>query len=144
MKRIFFFLLALTLLCGCSVPPDASTPPDKTLPQNSAASSTETSAPICGWQEDAQGRYYLYEDGSRAEGWLEEGSALYFLGENGYATTGWYTEGEKQYYFLEDGSMAKGQVQIDGVNHFFTSAGQPILVVNPWNALPEGCADGHI
>ena len=34
--------------------------------------------------------------------------------------------------------MATGTIQVDGVTYHFTSAGVPILLVNPWNAVPEG------
>ena len=34
--------------------------------------------------------------------------------------------------------MATGTVEINDTNHHFTSQGVPILVVNPWNSVPEG------
>ena len=43
----------------------------------------------------------------------------------------------KTYYFREDGSMATGTVTIDGKTHWFTSTGDEIILVNPWNYLPE-------
>jgi D-alanyl-D-alanine carboxypeptidase len=33
--------------------------------------------------------------------------------------------------------MAKGEVNIDGNNYHFTSAGKRIILVNPWNPVPE-------
>ena len=35
--------------------------------------------------------------------------------------------------------MAVGPVEIDGQMHHFSPHGVKILLVNPWNKLPEGC-----
>ena len=50
--------------------------------------------------------------------------------------SGWL--GER--YYLPDGSLATGQVEIDGRTYFFTSRGDPIQVVNPWNPVPADYA----
>ena len=87
-----------------------------------------------GWMEENGQKYYVNQDGSRASGWLELEGEKYLLTDNGCIQTGWI-EG---YYFDETGAMATGTVSIDGVNHHFTSQGIPVLVANPWNAIPEG------
>lgn len=53
---------------------------------------------------------------------------------------GWFEENGKRYYRLEDGSLATGPVTIDGVTHHFTATGAYLIVVNPWNAVPEDYA----
>ena len=66
-----------------------------------------------------------------------DGKTYYCLRDGSYIT-GWTTIDGQDYYFRPDGTMAQGQVEIDGQNRFFTSTGAEVLVVNPWNAVPEG------
>ena len=51
--------------------------------------------------------------------------------------TGWLEDGQDRYYLLQDGTMAVGRVQINGVNHYFTSQGKHVVLVNRWNPVPE-------
>lgn len=91
-----------------------------------------------GWTETVEGRYYLNELGQPATGWLDLAGKRYHLDENGLMTLGWYTDPDGvRYYFREDGTMAVGQVEIDGVNNFFTSTGAYVVLVNKWNPVPE-------
>ena len=111
------------LLVGCAEQPQAET----TVPSTTVAPTTEattaptetvpeTTEPICGWVEENGFRYY-YEEGAMAIGWRElDGST---------------------YYFLEDGTMAIGEVLIDETAYHFTSQGKRIIMVNPWNYVPE-------
>ncbi len=94
-------------------------------------------APHSGWFEENGRKYYLNEDGTRPTGWFDLEGKRYLLDEEGFVKTGWFEENGNRYYIKQDGSMATGTIQIDGVNHHFTSAGIPILLVNPWNAVPE-------
>lgn len=91
-----------------------------------------------GWLEADGTRYFLNANGTPFSGWLEEGNNRYYLQQDGSIYTGWLEQDGKQYYIKENGAMATGAVEIDGVNHHFTSAGAPILLVNPWNSIPEG------
>lgn len=50
---------------------------------------------------------------------------------------GWFEENGVRYYRLEDGTLATGAVTIDGVTRHFTSTGAYVVVVNPWNPVPE-------
>ena len=94
-----------------------------------------------GWQTDALGICrYFGDDGAMVTGWLDVDGQRYYLDEDGAMATGWLQQGEDLYYLRQDGTMARGCVQIDGVNTYFTSSGAYILLVNPWNALPEGYA----
>lgn len=116
----------------------------------------ETGRMLTGWLQTEESRYYFGEDGLLYTGWLDteagrmylDGGSprtgwLYLSGESYYLTeagclyTGWLTLDGQRYYLREDGSMAVGCVVIDGVNNFFTSTGKYVVVVNPWNAVPE-------
>ena len=91
-----------------------------------------------GWTDTEEGRYYLDENGYLVTGWLDLEGKRYLLDDNGLMTLGWYTNDEgTRYYFREDGTMAIGQVEIDGVNNFFTSTGAYVVLVNKWNEVPE-------
>ncbi len=113
---------------------------------------------VTDWAEVDGGRYYLGYDGVMSTGWLTLEGATYYLaldgkavtgwqdiegrrycfGEDGVMITGWLEENGNTYYLHPDGHMARGQVEIEGVTHYFTSTGAEILLVNPWNSLPEG------
>ena len=115
-------LLALT---GCvftgpaptTVPPTTTTPP--TTPPTTAAPTTvpPTTAPRIGWVE---------EDGKR-----------YYYDDNSVMLTGWLCVDENWYYMKDDGSMAVGKTEVDSETLYFGSDGLQILLVNPWNFLPE-------
>ncbi len=91
-----------------------------------------------GWTDTESGRYYLTDDGQPTTGWLDYEEDRYYLDETGLMTVGWYENEEgTRYYFREDGTMAVGQVTLEEVNHFFTSTGAYIVLVNKWNPLPE-------
>lgn len=90
-----------------------------------------------GWYQEGEHTYYLAADGKMQTGWLELEGKRYYLGEDGAVVTGWQTFGADKYYFREDGHMAIGQLEIDGVNRFFTSTGKYVIMPNPWNPVPE-------
>ena len=54
--------------------------------------------------------------------------------------TGWQEIDEKLVYFTPEGPMAVGRQEIDGVTHWFGSDGVEIILVNPWNSIPEDYA----
>ena len=91
-----------------------------------------------GWTDTEEGRCYFNELGQPHTGWLDLEDRRYLLDETGLLTLGWYESGEGVlYYFREDGSMAVGQLEIDGINRFFTSTGAHVVLVNKWNPVPE-------
>ncbi len=117
----------------------------------------EDGTPLTGWQELSGKQYCFREDGSMVSGWLEEEGRRFYFGidgslakgmlfvegkgyyfrEDGTPHTGWLTLDERTYYFDSQGVMAVGPVEIDGVTHYFSPRGVKILLVNPWNYLPE-------
>ena len=97
----------------------------------------ENGAMHTGWLEDGTGKSYYAEDGTRAFGWTEIDENLYFFDEEGILHTGWLSQGEYLYYLLPDGTAAVGKQEINGETHYFTPKGIRVLLVNPWNLLPE-------
>ena len=123
------YLLAVALVCfGLLLWIITPKPADTSVPETTQTEppvSTETIPPTTepasllqpGWNDIDGKRYYGNDDGTAHIGWLK-------------------LEGET-YYFRQDGSMAKGEVNIDGTNYHFTSTGKRIILVNPWNPVPE-------
>lgn len=90
-----------------------------------------------GWLELDGKRYYADENCHPLSGWQHIDGKWYLLQEDYSAYTGWLELDGYSYYFTEDGSAATGYVTVDGEELAFTSFGQQILLVNPWNYLPE-------
>ena len=111
-----------------------------------------------GWTEVDGTRYYLNEDGTAASewlilegifyrlnddgsvysGWLEQDIGTFYIQEDGTPYLGWLEEDGVKYYLRPDtGTLAKGRLDIDGETYFFTSTGANIVLVNPWNYIPE-------
>ena len=157
MKKLFLLLLISCLLAGCCEPvlfpeyiyitgeTEASVTTEVTLPTETAPTTEpmvqteiiEETTPPFGWLEDEKGSYFQNLDGSRVTGWFTWNAQQYYFDQDGYCCSGWKTLDGVRYYFREDGTMAKGAVVIDGVTRHFTSTGAYVVVVNPWNAVPE-------
>ena len=110
-----------------------------------------------GWLQTEQGLFYLNEDGTAATGWVEVEGTRYYIGENGRCAEGWNEIDGKRYYINSDGSCRTGWLELDGSKYYltedgsaatgklviedktcyFTSTGANILLVNPWNYIPE-------
>ena len=90
-----------------------------------------------GWARLDGSSYYFGVDGSLFTGLLNIGGKGYFFEDSGRMYTGWLERNGHTYYFGTDGAMAVGQVEIEGNIHHFSPHGQKILLVNPWNSLPE-------
>ena len=73
-------------------------------------------------------------------GWVEENHMRFYYDLNGDPVTGWQEIDGLTYYFKATGAMATGEVEIDGVKFHFTSQGQRVILVNPWNFIPEDYA----
>ena len=133
---ILMAILALLLILLISAIASCSGP-EKT-PEQEIQSTTTEPAPEYGWREEEGRVYYLNQDGSRPSGWFDLNGKRYLLDEEGFVIPGWHEENGTTYYIKEDGSMATGTIEVDGISYHFTSAGVPILLVNPWYAVPEG------
>lgn len=93
-----------------------------------------------GWLEEEGKRYYFGADGIMRTGWLDLEGQRYYLGADGTMQTGWLEQGSDRYYLKLDGAMARGKQEIDGQVWYFTASGTQILLVNPWNYMPEDYA----
>ena len=136
--RFVMLMAVLALLLILLISAIASCAKADPKPGNETTGDTGAPAPHSGWFEENGRKYYLNEDGTRPSGWFELEGKRYLLDEEGFVKPGWFQEGGNTYYIKEDGAMATGTIQVDGVTYHFTSAGVPILLVNPWNAVPEG------
>ena len=94
-------------------------------------------APATGWAEIDGQTYYLNVNGVPTTGWAEIDGIQRYFAENGTLYTGWLTNSGKQYYFLEDGTPAVGEIELDGQKYHFNPHGVRVVLVNPWNPLPE-------
>lgn len=160
MKALFrcaAIILALLMLSGCAQ--HTAAPTETSEP---ATEPTEQTAPTdtaqAGWTTVDGKTYYYLRDGSCMKGRVNIGEHTYYFDSQGALQTGWVTIEGKKFYFgtdgilqtgrisvdgkeytlQPDGSLLQGQVTIDGKNHFFTETGEEVLVVNPWNPVPDG------
>lgn len=119
MKRLLPLLLTVFLLCGCvrvQSPTEAPDLPPTTPP---ATENTEP-ATVTPTTEATEPTQIVPQEPTEPP-----------------LPAGWFEEDGVRYYRLEDGYLAIGAVQIDGVTRHFTETGAYILVVNPWNPVPE-------
>ena len=98
-----------------------------------------TDGTLCTGLTEVDGRNYLLSsDGAlQSGGWTDQGDSRYYLNADGSVYIGWLELDGARYYLKEDGTMARGKCEIDGTAHYFTSTGAYILLVNPWNPMPE-------
>ena len=98
----------------------------------------ETGALYSGWLEQDGKTYYLTMEGSLTSGWVDIGAERYYLTEDGARHTGWLELDGDKYFFREDGTMGRGRVFVAELEpHYFLENGKEILLVNPWNAIPD-------
>lgn len=95
--------------------PQATEPPVTEPP---ATEPPETEPALSGWKEN-NGKQYYYKNGKPHTGWLE-------------------LDGDR-YYFKSDGTMAIGKVVMPNGDEvrYFASNGKEVILVNPWNYIPE-------
>lgn len=98
---------------------------------------TEGGLPATGWFEYEGQNIYLDHTGLAYTGWQTIEDRPYYFDESGFPCSGWLEQDGKTYYLNTDGSAARGNYTIDNVVHHFASSGEKILLVNPWNHLPE-------
>ena len=98
----------------------------------------ETGALYSGWLEADGKTYYLTAEGTLTTGWIDVGADRYYLNEDGSRHTGWFEFEGDRYFFLEDGSMGRGRVFVSEIEpRYFLENGKEIILVNPWNAIPD-------
>lgn len=136
--RFVILMAVLLLLLVLLISAVASCSKADPKPGQETNGTTTEPTPQFGWMQEDGKKYYVNQDGTRPSGWFDLDGKRYLLDEEGYVKPGWFQEGENTYYIKEDGAMATGTIQVDGITYHFTSAGVPILLVNPWNAVPEG------
>ena len=91
-----------------------------------------------GWFELDDRTYYIDENGSPIPGgWQKIEDTTYYFDTDGSLFEGW-AEVEGHTYYMKDGLYTTGILALDGRNYFFDSRGWNILMVNPWNTVPEG------
>lgn len=90
-----------------------------------------------GWMDTQAGRQYL-QNGVPLTGWQDIGENRYYFGENAIMHTGWLESNGDRYFFRDDGRMGKGKVSVSADEvRYFTSTGKEVILVNPWNYVPE-------
>ena len=91
-----------------------------------------------GWLEQDGNTLYLTAAGTITTGWTDIGEDRYLFSEDGIMHTGWYELEGDRYFFREDGTMGRGRVYVNELEpHYFLENGKEILLVNPWNAIPD-------
>ena len=90
-----------------------------------------------GWADLGTDTAYGDDNGHPLTGWQEIDGKRYHFNEEGLLSAGWITIDGFDYYFLADGSPAQGKMTVDGKKRSFASNGQELVLVNPWNLLPE-------
>ncbi len=97
----------------------------------------EQGAMVTGWQEVEGISRFFGDDGAMYTGWQQLDGEVRYFDDNGALHTGWLIQSEYRYYFHDDGTMAVGPTEIGGVTEYFSPKGIWVLLVNPWNPLPD-------
>jgi LAS superfamily LD-carboxypeptidase LdcB len=130
---ILLYLLAVALMCGGLLSWMSSLQPaPASIPETTTQTTPVTTAPPVTTVPPTTEAPTLLQPG-----WNDIDGKRYYGNDDGTAHTGWLKLGDESYYFHEDGAMAKGEVNIGGTNYHFTSTGKRIILVNPWNKVPE-------
>ena len=89
------------------------------------------------WQIIDGVTHYFMEDGTPYTGFQQFPEGRRCFADNGAMLTGWQKVNGSTYYFKEDGFAVVGKQIIDEKTYYFTSTGANIVLVNPWNYLPD-------
>ena len=114
---------------------------------------TENGAAV-GIQHVDGSNYVFDKDGQLTSGWADLGGETAYGDLNCHPVTGWQVIEGTRYYFSESGILQTGWTEIDGLTYCFredgspmqgitpegqfASSGQLVILVNPWNFVPEG------
>ncbi len=136
-KKITLVLLAVLMLAGCSGQATGKTGSSTTAPSTVPTTAPTTVTTTVSTTVPTTAPTTVPTTAPILEGWQDMGGNRYFY-VSGVPMTGWQEIEGTQYYFREDGRMARGKVVFsEDETRYFTSAGKEILLVNPWNLLPE-------
>lgn len=100
------------------------------------------------------GSLYVFDtEGRLTSGWVQLGEDRVYGDSNGHPVTGWQEIDGQKYYFRDDGTLQTGWTEIDGFAYCFNADGTPlqgitpegqfasngqlVILVNPWNSVPE-------
>ena len=97
----------------------------------------EGGIPASGWASVNGQNLYLDSTGKALTGLQTIDGILYYFGQDGFPCPGWLEHEGSTYYIRQDGTATLGPYVIDGKLHYFASNGQEIILVNPWNSIPE-------
>ena len=103
---------------------------------------------------NVEGKSYVFDEtGKLTSGWADLGDSIAYGDLNGHPVIGWQEIDGIRYYFQDSGLLQTGWAEIDGfIYRFaedgrpvqgitpegqFASSGQLIILVNPWNYIPE-------
>ena len=98
---------------------------------------TEGGIPASGWTTIEGHNLYLEPSGKALTGLQTIDGTLYYFGQDGFPCPGWLEHEGNTYYIRQDGTAVLGPYVISGKLHYFASNGQEIILVNPWNYIPE-------
>ena len=108
---------------------------------------------ICTGICTVDGKEYVFDSQGRlTSGWVDLGDHTVYGDINCHPVTGWQEIDETRYYFSKSGVLHTGWVDIDGLTYCFgddgrpmqgitpigqfSSKGQLLVLVNPWNYIP--------
>lgn len=129
---------ATTAPSATAAPPATTQPPTTMVPPETTVPPATTEAPV------PPATTVPPETTPPATGtdvtWTEENGQWYAHGPQGELLTGWLTVGEDRYYLRQDGSRITGRLELEGRTYYFGPDGVEIVLVNPWNFIPDDYA----
>ena len=89
------------------------------------------------WEQDSNGWWYEYADGSYAIGWAMIDGYWYYFNQSGYMHTGWlFDEGHQSWFYLDSvtGRMQTGWTMIDGYYYYLDPNGK---MLTGWQKIDQ-------
>ncbi|MGN0712455.1 MAG: N-acetylmuramoyl-L-alanine amidase family protein, partial [Anaerovoracaceae bacterium] len=107
------------------LPADSQTPADGEAPGESEAPGDSETPVLNGWQTDASGETFYYQDGVMLKGWQTIDGEIYYFGKKtGKLYRGWHTIGGNRYYLgRTTGKLYTGIHKIRGNVYTFDESG---------------------
>ena len=76
-----------------------------------------------GWEQNTDGTWVYYNNGTKATGWLNLNGTWYYLDSNGIMQTGWLNLNGTWYYLQSSGAMQTGWLNLNGTWYYLQSSG---------------------